>query len=285
MRFVMVTVAMVLAVRAVAWGAAGPLAAARAGTATFDELLAVAAAAAVLVLLAWVAAVLAITALTALPGVLGDASVRVVGRIAPGVAGRVARLALGLSLTAGPVSACTPALAGDVSEHPSQVAAEPVGDSGLTGVGRIGEVVAPEGMPGTDAKHQPPAVEPPAGPATSEPPTGPATGSTTGPATGRPVAQPPTAPISTDEPTPQPSPTPDAGLAAEPTREHRPAGEVVVKRGDTLWAIAARHLGSGATAADVAAEWPRWYAANRAVIGDDPDLILPGMILRPPTHR
>ncbi|HEX6337203.1 MAG TPA: LysM peptidoglycan-binding domain-containing protein [Jiangellaceae bacterium] len=290
MHFVMVTIAMVLAVRVVAWGAAGPLAAARAGMATFDELLAVAAAAAVLVLLAWIAAVLAITALTALPGVLGEASVRVAGRIAPGVAGRVARLALGLSLTAGPVSACTPALAGGGSEHPSQVvAAEPVGDSGLPGVGRIGEVIAPEGDPDTDAMHQPPAIEPPTGPASFEPPTGPTTGPTTWPPTGsateRPVAQPPTAPFSTDEPTPQPSPTPDAGLTAEPTREHRRAGEVVVKRGDTLWAIAARQLGASATAAEIAAEWPRWYTANRAVIGDDPDLILPGMILRSPTHR
>jgi nucleoid-associated protein YgaU len=60
---------------------------------------------------------------------------------------------------------------------------------------------------------------------------------------------------------------------------------VVVKGGDTLWSIAARHLGSTAGGAAIAEEWPRWYAANRAVIGDDPDLILPGTILRPPSHR
>jgi nucleoid-associated protein YgaU len=35
----------------------------------------------------------------------------------------------------------------------------------------------------------------------------------------------------------------------------------------------------------VAASWPRWYAANRRVIGADPDLILPGQILRPPADR
>jgi hypothetical protein len=268
MRLVTVAVAMALVVRVASWGAAGPLAAARAGTATFEELVAVAAAGAALALLAWVAAVLAVTALGALPGLLGDASERVAGRIAPGVAGRLARLTLGLSLTAGPVAACTPALAGGSGQPSAVVATEQVGNSGLPGVGRIGEVKAPDESPGTEAMHQPPAIEPPGLPAT-----------------GRPVAQPPTEPFSTDERAPRPSPTPDAGLAAEPTREHRPAGEVVVKRGDTLWGIAARHLGRGATEADIAAEWPDWYTTNRAVIGADPDLILPGMILRPPTHR
>ena len=63
-----------------------------------------------------------------------------------------------------------------------------------------------------------------------------------------------------------------------------PRADVVVRRGDTLWGIAARHLGARAAAADVAAEWPRWYAANRAVIGPDPHLILPGQRLAAPTN-
>ena len=58
--------------------------------------------------------------------------------------------------------------------------------------------------------------------------------------------------------------------------------QVVVRRGDTLWGIAARHLGQQATSADIAEEWPRWYAANRDLIGADPDLILPGQELRVP---
>lgn len=62
------------------------------------------------------------------------------------------------------------------------------------------------------------------------------------------------------------------------------SGEVVVRRGDTLWSIAAAHLGPHADAQEVAAEWPRWYAANRDVIGDDPDLIMTGIRLRTPTH-
>jgi nucleoid-associated protein YgaU len=61
------------------------------------------------------------------------------------------------------------------------------------------------------------------------------------------------------------------------------APEVIVHRGDSLWAIAARHLGPGATNAAIAAEWPRWWAANRDVIGPDPDLILPGQRLTPPS--
>jgi hypothetical protein len=55
-----------------------------------------------------------------------------------------------------------------------------------------------------------------------------------------------------------------------------------VRRGDSLWLIAERGLGHGASNSAIAAEWPRWYAANRAVIGDDPDLVLPGQQLRPP---
>ena len=58
--------------------------------------------------------------------------------------------------------------------------------------------------------------------------------------------------------------------------------EVVVRRGDTLWDIAARHLGPGATAAEIATEWPRWHRANGEVIGPRPDHILPGQRLRPP---
>jgi len=56
-----------------------------------------------------------------------------------------------------------------------------------------------------------------------------------------------------------------------------------VARGDSLWAIAARHLGPHATRRQVAHEWPRWYAANRKVIGADPNLIRAGQVLTAPT--
>ena len=61
-----------------------------------------------------------------------------------------------------------------------------------------------------------------------------------------------------------------------------PRQELVVRSGDSLWTIAARHLGPEATDVEIAREWPRWFAANSAVIGSSPDLLLPGQILRAP---
>jgi nucleoid-associated protein YgaU len=59
-------------------------------------------------------------------------------------------------------------------------------------------------------------------------------------------------------------------------------GDVVVQAGDSLWAIASRHLGPAASAEATAIAWHQWYAANREVVGDDPDLIYPGQRLRVP---
>jgi nucleoid-associated protein YgaU len=50
-----------------------------------------------------------------------------------------------------------------------------------------------------------------------------------------------------------------------------------------LWRIAQTALGPGCTPAEVARAWPRWWAANHAVVGTDPDLIHPGQLLVPPT--
>ncbi|MDQ0075243.1 LysM peptidoglycan-binding domain-containing protein [Arthrobacter oryzae] len=86
------------------------------------------------------------------------------------------------------------------------------------------------------------------------------------------------------------APVVDPGpLAAQPVRSARQqsvteAGHVTVVAGDSLWSIAARGLGgSHASDVDVAMEWPRWYQANRAVVGDNPDVLLPGQVLRPPS--
>jgi len=62
------------------------------------------------------------------------------------------------------------------------------------------------------------------------------------------------------------------------------ADGVVVHRGDTLWSIVASRLGPDASDAEVAAAWPAWHEANRAVIVDDPDLLVPGQLLRAPAH-
>ncbi|MGX1311234.1 nucleoid-associated protein YgaU [Streptomyces calvus] len=68
---------------------------------------------------------------------------------------------------------------------------------------------------------------------------------------------------------------------ADPSRQTGPAraaghtdrgasrGEYTVRAGDTLSGIAARH----------GVSWQRLYEANRSVVGDDPDVIVPGQRL------
>lgn len=71
---------------------------------------------------------------------------------------------------------------------------------------------------------------------------------------------------------------PQAGSATDGGTDR----SVLVRRGDSLWEIAARDLGAEASTAEIAAEWPRWYQANRALIGSDPNLITPGQELQRP---
>jgi nucleoid-associated protein YgaU len=63
-------------------------------------------------------------------------------------------------------------------------------------------------------------------------------------------------------------------------------GDRVVVRGDCLWDIAATHLAAHAgqppTDVEVADAVSAWWTTNRAVIGPDPDLLLPGQVLHPP---
>ena len=79
--------------------------------------------------------------------------------------------------------------------------------------------------------------------------------------------------------------TPSASPA--PVSAPAPADRVVVVRpGDSLWRIAEaellRRTGRAASVADVAALWPRIHAANRALVGPDPDLVRPGVPLTMP---
>lgn len=57
-----------------------------------------------------------------------------------------------------------------------------------------------------------------------------------------------------------------------PTAQKAPAKTYVVKKGDSLWAIAKLTYGNGA-------DYPKIYAANKAVIGKNPNLIYPGQKL------
>jgi nucleoid-associated protein YgaU len=110
-------------------------------------------------------------------------------------------------------------------------------------------------------------------------------------APGWPTSTPPASPAWPVTP-PAPDGSHPPGPHARPPAAHRspsrPASEpgLVVAPGDTLWSIAADHLPPGRrTPARVAAAWPRWYAANRAVIGPDPDHIEARQVLHLPTSR
>ena len=80
-------------------------------------------------------------------------------------------------------------------------------------------------------------------------------------------------------------PIPDRPTVGAETRYTpvRSAKTVVVRPGDSLWAIAARELGPHASRTAIDRSWPRWYAANAERIGPDPGLIRPGQQLVTPT--
>ena len=87
-------------------------------------------------------------------------------------------------------------------------------------------------------------------------------------------------------------PVPQGGAPSHPPERQpgaAPAGglePVVVQPGGCLWHIAQAQLQAEgaveATPTQVAQSWPRWWAANREVIGADPHLVHPGMRLSPP---
>ncbi len=95
----------------------------------------------------------------------------------------------------------------------------------------------------------------------------------------RPAHAPPPAPAP-----PAPTPAPDPAPAPAPAPEQSPAHELThtVVAGESLWSIAAEHLPPGVPSARVDHAWRALYDANRPRLGDDPDLIRPGTVLRLP---
>lgn len=78
------------------------------------------------------------------------------------------------------------------------------------------------------------------------------------------------------------APSTAAEPPAPPISPVEPGKFYVVQPGDSLWAIATRGLREvGDESTDVAVDryWRRIYAANRDVVGPDPDLIFPGQTL------
>jgi nucleoid-associated protein YgaU len=87
-----------------------------------------------------------------------------------------------------------------------------------------------------------------------------------------------------ERPTPG-APPPVAPAAPTPPVTAAPAPVLptyVVQPGDCLWAIAARILGPRADGRTIDAGWRRLYDTNRAAVGDNPNLIHIGLVLRLP---
>lgn len=101
----------------------------------------------------------------------------------------------------------------------------------------------------------------------------------------RPPVPPPTLPTSSVPAPELPASVRPREPAPRPALPRPQAADVIVRPGDSLWRVAAAHLASGATEARVAAAWPRWYAANRAEIGPNPDHLTPGQVLHAPAEQ
>jgi nucleoid-associated protein YgaU len=88
-----------------------------------------------------------------------------------------------------------------------------------------------------------------------------------------------------DWPAPAQSASPVPDRPGPPPAAPNPGDRVVV-RGDCLWYIAAGsllgQLGRLPDDAEVAAAVDAWWRANADVVGPDPDLLLPGQVLRAP---
>ena len=195
---------------------------------------------------AWGALGLALTAASALPGLLGSTARAALYVVLPAGARRSAALVLGLGLgVAGPVlGPLSPSL---------PTAAAAVGD-GTPG---------PADWSNTERSARP-------GGTVLDRPTGAV------PDWPAPVLSRATDDVVPDWP----------GAPAPDTAPAHPVGAHVVVRGDCLWSIAeARLLDAGGrtpSASEVAVAVHDWWSTNRAVIGPDPDRLLPGQVLHPP---
>lgn len=230
----------------------------------FDSVLTHVAGALAWLCLGWFALVVALQLMALGSSRLAFACQRSVRLLAPRFMRDGARLLIGLTLLAGPLSSgvAMAAQPGSGSAPPTPAAAANLDRPATPDLDRpIGGLVAPIfAGPGTATT---PALSSPAPPALTPP---------------APVESPTSGPRSADS-APEHLPL----VTSSPHRASLDAsGAYVVRRGDTLWDIAARHLGPHASAADIARAWPRWYAANRTAIGPNPALIHPGLVLSVP---
>lgn len=235
------------------------------GGADFDRLFASVVGLAAWAGLLWLVGVTALELAARAPGAVGECCSRASAAISPRFLRASARWIVGASLLASPLVSTSALAATSGAPTPSL------------------------DRPAVVATIPSPAPVVPTTPSTALPVTKPAITPSAAPSAVLGTAD----PLNLDRPAtpyvPPPPPAPakvatPSGVEALAGAPHRDTADdgYVVRRGDTLWSIAARHLGTDATAADVVRDWPRWYAANRAVIGADPALIKPGMVLAPP---
>lgn len=211
------------------------------------DLLVGAAATALAAILAWLLLCVLLTLLARLPGATGRAADRWRTAVTPALLRRGAALVVGLSV---PVAGASSAMA---APAPAAAVAAPAAQ-GLGDTAPPADDEHPLGFPVTD----------------------PAPGSTT-----EEGAAPPGPGWVPDRPAPRSRA--DVGLVTGAERfAGEETGEVVVRSGDTLWAIAARALGPDASELEISRAWPAWYEANREAVGDDPDLLRPGTRLAIP---
>jgi len=190
----------------------------------------------------WLGLGLTLSALSALPGALGLLCTRLAAEVAPSAVRKIVAFVLGTTLTAALIPGT--AVAGDGNDGP-----------------RPAVVAAAQHRPGAAGSLAVAAPD----------------------ASFRLIGDPPRRTVVSEAaPTPEWTPRRPAPGRIGQRAGTPPDQRVVVLRGDTLWSIAARHLDPSVSNADIDAEWHRWLAANRGVIGDDPNLILPGQLLRPP---
>lgn len=199
----------------------------------------------------WLMIITVLTLLTQRQGRPGALAERLLAGLAPRALRLTAELALGITVT----TALAPVAAHAADTGPER----PVSDRGSRSLSFVG--------PRLDWPSPPaPALDWPVSATAGTPSEHPAS------------PAPPTLPALPTPQTPQTPPTLRTA-ATHPTPQH---STIVVQPGDCLWNLAARALGGHPSPSRVAAAWPAWWAANRVVIGEDPDLLQPGTRLRPP---
>lgn len=214
----------------------------------------------------------------------GEQAVRV---LAPAVVGRLVRAGIGVGVGAGlalaPASAMAAASAPGVAEV--VVTESGTGAAPASGGPRVAVDLSWRSTTGqitTVAEDTPSSASPWGEPATTMAAATPDTPAAEAPAAAPAAAAAAASPAPPAAPAPVVAAPTGAVPVSRPLSTPEPDGTVVVHRGDTLWGIAARWLGGEPSDAEVLAASARWHEANRAVIGDDADLILPGQVLTPP---